>query len=105
MPGESKLTSSGEGQVRKVEYVSYRKRTKDEVAALLKDYNNGMPIHELTRVHNVTEPSFYRILRASKGLDHNSTHTKQMSRIKKLEKDLAAREKEIRLLRAALKKS
>lgn len=87
----------------KVEFVSLKKRSKEEVEAILREYAGGAGILELAKKYEMSETTFYRILGLSRGAVPKDK--KRESRIKKLEKTLAQRDKEISLLKAVLKKS
>lgn len=85
--------------------MSYRKRTNEEMEVILREFASGMALHDISKKYGISEAGFYRLLLASKGIEPNPGVEQRRNRIKKLEKDLEARDKEIRLLKAILKKS
>lgn len=84
-------------------FMPRKKRTQEEIKAILKDFESGVLIPEICKKHSISQTSFYRILTASRGVTPSSQKTG--NKVKKLEKQLREREKEIALLKAALKKS
>jgi hypothetical protein len=84
--------------------MSYKKRNKEEVEAILRDYAAGKPMREICEAHLISEAGFYRLLSDSKGVDPIKKKSSE-SRVKKLEKIIEQRDKEIALMKAALKKS
>lgn len=84
--------------------MSYKKRTEEEVQIMLKEFAQGVSIPEISKKYSISHSSFYRLLWDSRGVDMSTRKTSH-SKIKKLEKTLQERDKEIALLKAALKKS
>jgi transposase len=88
-----------------VEFSSMKKRSKEEVETILREFAQGMSLVEICKKYDMSDSAFYRLLAASKGLDPNAYRKKSESKIAKLEKALEKREKEIRLLKMVLKKT
>lgn len=82
-----------------------KKRSKEEVENILREFASGLSLVDICEKHQMSESGFYRLLSASKGVDPNAYRKKNESKIAKLEKELAKREKEIRLLKMVLKKT
>lgn len=82
-----------------------KKRSLEEVEDILRSFANGLSISDISKKYQISEASFYRILRVSRGEPADASQRKRVATIEKLEKTLREREKEISLLRAALKKS
>lgn len=80
-------------------------RSKEEVEAILKDMRDGMRVAEVCQKHGISETSLYRVLALKTGSASKGYEKRQESRIARLERELAERDKEIRLMKAALKKS
>lgn len=85
--------------------MSYKKRTKEEMENILREFASGVSLPDIAKKYGISQTSFYRLVLASRGLNPNAGVEQRRNRIKKLEKDLDARDKEIRLLKAILKKS
>ena len=79
-------------------------RSKEEVEAILRDVRGEMRMHEVCEKYGISETALYRLLALSTGTPSKG-YQRQESRVARLEKQLAERDKEIRLMRAALKKS
>lgn len=82
-----------------------KKRSEEEVKAILKAHSDGMPVKEIQKTFAISDAAFYRLLNVSKGLPPEPTRKQQENKIAKLEKALRDREFEIALLKRALKKS
>ena len=85
-------------------FMSYKKRSKKEVEAILQAHKSGVSVTRICEKYSISETGFYRILMASRGLVIKSNNRSQ-SKIKKLESQVKERDKTILLLKAALKKS
>ena len=85
--------------------MSYKKRTKKEMENILREFASGVSLPDIAKKYGISQTGFYRLVLASRGLNPNAGVEQRRNRIKKLEKDLDARDKEIRLLKAILKKS
>jgi len=83
--------------------VSLKKRSEEEINKIISDFEGGESVHTIAVRHEVSESQIYRILQKHYGR-YKDPNEKRDNKIKKLEKQLAEREKEIALLRAALKK-
>lgn len=86
-------------------FVARKKRSPEEVEEILRAFAQGASMYDISVKYDITQPSFYRILRASRGDPPNGIRAKQKTKIERLEAELRMREKEIRLLKEALKKS
>ena len=82
-----------------------KKRSRSEIDKILEAFQKGVPLIEISKKYEITEASIYRLLSASKGVDPYAYKKKSENKIAKLERALAEREKEIALLKSALKKS
>ncbi len=91
--------------VGKVGFISMKKRSSEEIESILRDFSNGSSVSEICSKYALSEGLFYRIIRMSRGVTDVSYQKKRESKINKLEKKLNEREREIALLKAALKKS
>ncbi|MGZ3770766.1 MAG: hypothetical protein ACXVCR_11570 [Bdellovibrio sp.] len=81
----------------------YKRRSKEEIENILKDYAADISEFEICSKYSLSGSGFRRILAASRG--ENPHSRKVESKISRLEKKLKEQEKEIALLKAALKKS
>lgn len=88
-----------------MDFVSRKARSEEEVKAIIKDYESGLSLYEISKKHAISEDALYRLVNAYRGVDIYHGRKKQESENRKLKKQLAEREKEIALLKAALKKS
>lgn len=88
-----------------MEFMSLKKRSKEEIDEILKAASEGKSVSEICKKFQISEGSYYRILNMSRGLRIEKTQNRQTRRIAKLESQLKEREKEIALLKSALKKS
>lgn len=86
-------------------FMPRKKRSTDEVAAILKAHAEGMRTAEVCKNFEISEAAFYRLLNTSRGLPSEPSRDKAQKKIEKLENALRARDREIALLKAALKKS
>ncbi len=84
-------------------FMSYKKRSKEEVEAILHDYKLRMPIAEICAKHTISGTAFNRLVKDSKGFQIEKR--KPSSKVQHLEKIIAQRDLEIKLMKAALKKS
>jgi transposase-like protein len=84
--------------------MSRKVRSQEEVEEILRAFANGESISEVCKRFELTESSFYRILKSSRGEDPHSKR-KQESKIAKLEKQLNERNREIHILKSILKKT
>lgn len=82
-----------------------KKRSAEEVEEILRAFANGMSIPAIAKKYTISQSAFYRLLKVSRGEHPDRSKYRETSKIAKLEKALAEREKEISLLKAALKKS
>ena len=89
----------------KVGYMSKKNRPKEEAEEIVKALENGTDPREIRDRYGISLSAIYRLLRDSRGLEPNPSAKKQTIKIKKLEKTLQEKDKEIALLRQALKKS
>lgn len=83
--------------------MSYKKRTAEETESILREYAGGASIVDLCEKYSMSQSGFYRLLLSSRGIEPKTS--KQQEKIKRLEKKLQEREREISLLRNILKKS
>ncbi|MBO9665577.1 MAG: transposase [Bdellovibrio sp.] len=83
----------------------YKKRSQEEVDAILKELETGSSRWEVCQKYDLSESSLTRIINVSRGLEAEPSKRKAESKIKKLEDTLKERDREIALLKAALKKS
>jgi Mor family transcriptional regulator len=83
--------------------VSYKKRSQKEIAQIVSEYQKGLTQADLAEKYQVSEDSIYRILKSASGTE-DARAKKRSDQVKKLEKKLKARDEEIKLLKAALKK-
>jgi len=81
-----------------------RKRTKEEVESVLKDVTAKLSNYEICKKHGLSQTTLYKIIQVGQGIDVKATR-KQDSKISKLERAIRERDREIALLKAALKKS
>ena len=84
-------------------FMPRKKRSLEEIEEILRAFAQGSSIFDISVKYDISQPAFYRILKFSRGQSPNGD--KRKSKIEKLESELRMREKEIRLLKAALKKS
>lgn len=89
----------------KMGYMPHKPRPKEETLGILNDYDQGMSAKDICRKYDISESTFFRMLRVSRGFPANATRRKIENKVQKLEKTLKEREREIALLKAALKKS
>lgn len=85
-------------------FMSYKKRTIEETESILRDFAGGLSILEICTKHSLSESGFYRILGAARGTDLKGK-SKSETKIKRLEKVVQERNREIQLLKNILKKS
>lgn len=85
--------------------MSRKARSEDEIKAIIKDYESEATILEISKKYKISETAFYRLLNAHRGVDIYADRKKQEVENRKLKKQLAERDTEIALLKAALKKS
>jgi len=88
-----------------VGFVSRKVRTAEEIQIILRAFANGSSIPEISEKFGISESSFYRILRVSRGEEAYASPRKDAKRIETLEKKLKERDREIALMREALKKN
>ncbi|PIU00604.1 MAG: hypothetical protein COT74_04440 [Bdellovibrionales bacterium CG10_big_fil_rev_8_21_14_0_10_45_34] len=86
-------------------FVSLKKRSKEEIEGILRAFAQGRSLIEISRDFQVSEGAFYRILRDSRGAPVYPGERQRRAKINRLEKKLKERDREIALLRSALKKS
>jgi len=86
-------------------FMSRKQRSKEEISEILKAYAGGSSVFEIRDRFGISLSAFHRLLRASRGMEPDTTKANQKAKVARLERELAAREKEIRLLKEALKKS
>lgn len=84
-------------------FVPYKRRSKEEIEDILKDHKEGIAVFEICSKYSLSGSGFRRILAASLGENPNSK--KSPNKVSRLEKKLKEQEKEIALLKAALKKN
>ncbi|MNL69487.1 hypothetical protein D3C87_1943560 [compost metagenome] len=82
-----------------------KKRPTEEVEAMLKDYSAGLTQLEICEKYSISQSAFVRIVRVSRGLEPDASKRKTENKVKKLEKTLKERDREIALLKAILKKN
>lgn len=85
-------------------FMSRKARSQEEVEEILRAFAKGDSIAEVCKRFDITESSFYRLLKSSRGEDPNAKR-KQESKIAKLEKKLKDRDLEVHILKSILKKS
>lgn len=85
--------------------MSKKNRTPEEVVEILSEFEKGSSIYEVSERFGISQAAFYRLLKVSRGEPADAKKFKEKSQLRKLEGKLKEREKEIALLRAALKKS
>ncbi len=83
-----------------VSFMPRKKRSEEEIKEILKAQANGVPISEICKQFDMSQTAYYRLIHASQG----AMPKKAESKIKKLEKKLKEREREIALLKEILKK-
>lgn len=83
----------------------YKKRSEEEIQNIIKDYEGGNTLYEISKKYEISDDSIYALIKSRRGIDPFATKRKQQSKIKKLQKQIDEKDKEIALLRAALKKS
>lgn len=83
--------------------MSYKKRTKEEVELILKELGSGLSRAEICMKHSISSTALHRLIADNAGVQPEKR--KVESKIKKLEKIIAQQELEIKLMKAALKKS
>lgn len=83
--------------------MSLKKRTKEEIEAIVKDFGDDLSLHEIATKYSISEDAIYRIIQKHHG-SYVDRKGEAKSKVKRLEKELAEREKEIAILKAALKK-
>ncbi len=83
--------------------VSLKKRSEEEIAAIIEAFKAGSSMHSISGQFQVSEDTIYRIVQKHFGTFTDRSALKQ-GKVARLEKQLAEREKEIALLKAALKK-
>jgi AraC-like DNA-binding protein len=88
-----------------MEFVSRKKRSTEEVDEILKEFSECRSVSEVSLKFGISESAFYRLLKVSRGEAPCSSKKAQQTKLKKLEKLLLERDKEIALLKSALKKS
>jgi hypothetical protein len=83
-----------------------RRVTDEEIAGILRDYEDGMRAHGICRKYNISEPVFYRIKQEYRSMrDMTAAYAKQRDRnFRLLQKKLKTQELEIKALKAALRK-
>ncbi len=86
-------------------FMPMKKRTKEEVEEMLIAHAQGATMPEISQRFSISEGSFCRILRVNRGLPADSTGKKTKKKVERLERQLKERDREIELLKAALKKS
>ena len=84
----------------------YKARSKEEIENIVKDFESGQSAYDVSKKYKISETSLYQLLNSYHGVTRASDKRKShQTKIKKLEKSLAEKDKEIALLKAALKKS
>lgn len=83
----------------------HKPMSKDEIEKILQDYSQGVSIRDICEKYDISQNTFFRMLRVSRGFPADATRRKIENKVQKLEKTLKEREREIALLKAALKKS
>ena len=84
-------------------FMSRKVRSKDEIENILRAFTKGMKPAEIFEKYEISEPAFYRLLRVSRG--ETPEASPRASKVEKLEQKIEERDREIALLKAALKKS
>jgi putative transposase len=56
--------------------------TPQQIASILKEYENGKPVDEITRIHGVSRASFYKWRQRYGGMDAS-----ELKRIKELQEE------------------
>lgn len=80
-------------------------RSQEEVDQILKDVSEQIPFIEICRKYDLSESVLRTIIRTQRGGPADTYQLKRQRKTEKLEKLLQQREKEIELLKRALKKS
>lgn len=86
--------------------MSYKKRTQEEVEAIVKEVEDGHSNADICNKYGVSETALYRILLKHRGLGFadQQRSSSDKKKVNRLEKKIKEQEQEIKLLRAALKK-
>lgn len=93
------------GMDTKMGYMPHKPRPKEEIVGVLSDYEQGLSVKDICQKYEISQTTFFRMLRVSRGFPADATRRKIENKVQKLEKTLKEREREIVLLKAALKKS
>jgi len=88
-----------------VDFVPRKPRTKEEIEAIVCDAEAGVSALEIAQKYDISETALYTLLRAYRGMPPKDYRKEEEKKSKKLEKKLAEKEREIVLLKAALKKN
>jgi len=86
---------------KEVNIVSLKRRSKEEIKAILEDVGKGLSKHEISKKYGIGDKAIYHIMSEAYG---EPKPKRDQNKIRKLEKELREREEEIALLKAALKK-
>jgi len=85
--------------------MSRKPRDKKEVDKIIKSHKSGESLNKILKDHGMSVSAFYRLLRVSRGEVPDPSKLKEAKRLARLEGALKQRDKEIALLKAALKKN
>jgi transposase len=88
-----------------MDFVSRKARSEEEIKAIIKDYESELSAYEISEKYKISESALYRLVNVHRGVDIYPERKKHESENRKLKRQLLEREREIALLKAALKKS
>lgn len=83
----------------------YKRRSKEELNAIFKALDDRVPQKEIQREYDISDGSIARLMRVHRGLAPDASRKKIEDKVQKLENKLKERDREIALLKAALKKN
>ncbi|RYZ89244.1 MAG: hypothetical protein EOP06_09610 [Proteobacteria bacterium] len=83
--------------------MSLKKRSAEEIENIIQDFASESSLHDISVKYSISEDAIYRLLQKHHGSFVPQSSAKK-KKITSLEKKVAEQEKEIALLKAALKK-
>lgn len=78
--------------------------SEEQIAQLLKDYENDLGIYKICRKYDISGTTFYRLKKENKGFLSKADARRRDKNYNLLKKKLELQEQEIRALKAALRK-
>lgn len=84
--------------------MSLKKRSQEEIQGIVKDFTEKRSIPEIAKKYAISEGAIYRLVQKHHGTFVDEK-PKTKKKVKSLEKKIKEQELEIKLLKAALKKS